>query len=272
MKAKVNIVKASSYISESKLPASDFVINPYVGCLHGCKYCYARFMKKFTNHDEEWGTFIDVKQCDKPIDIKKLKGKTIFIASVTDCYNPIEKEYQITRRILEQIKDSDAIIDITTKSSLVLRDMDIIKQMKNAEVAISINTLDEKFKADMDNAPSIKERIKTLRTLHENGIRTVLFMSPIFPEITEWQQIVERTKGFVDEYWFENLNLRGDYKIIILEYISKKYPDLVGLYDDIYNRSSKTYWQNLERQIERYCIDNNIKFRNFFYHDEIKKK
>lgn len=272
MNAKVNIVKASSYLSESKLPASDFEINPFVGCLHGCKYCYACFMKKFTNHDEDWGTFIDVKQCDKPIDIEKIKGKTVFIASVTDCYNPIEKEYKITRRILEQIKDADANIDITTKSSLVLRDLDIIKQMKNVEVAISINTINEKFKEDMDNAPSIKERIDTLRILHENGIKTVLFMSPIFPEITEWIQIIERTKDFVDEYWFENLNLRGSYKITILDYISQKYPNLIDLYDEIYNKNSKTYWQNIEKQIERYCLDNNIKFRNFFYHDEIKKK
>lgn len=272
MKAKINTVKVSNYLSASKLPASDFEINPYIGCLHGCKYCYACFMKKFTNHDEDWGSFIDVKQCDKPIDLKKIEGKTVFIASVTDCYNPAEKEYEVTRNILEQIKDANAKIDITTKSSLVLRDTDIIKQMKNAEVAISINTISEEFKQDMDSAPSIKERIETLRTLHENGIRTVLFMSPIFPEITEWREIIEQTVDFVDEYWFENLNLRGSYKITILNYISQKNPNLVKLYDDIYNKNSKTYWQSLEKQIERYCVDRGIKFRNFFYHDEIKKK
>ena len=167
---KINKIKTPDYLTKSNLPASDYVINPYVGCLHGCKYCYACFMKRFTGHNEEWGSFIDIKECDKPIDLKKIQGKTVFISSVTDCYNPVEKECKITRKILEQIKDIDARVDITTKSSLVLRDIDIIKQMKNVRVAISINTLNEDFKNDMDNASSIKERIDTLKTLHENGV------------------------------------------------------------------------------------------------------
>ncbi len=272
MDIKINRIKTPDYLTKSSLPASDYVINPYVGCLHGCKYCYACFMKRFTGHNEDWGSFIDIKECNKPIDLKKIENKTVFISSVTDCYNPIEKEEQITRKILTQIKDTNAMVDITTKSSLVLRDVDIIKQMKNAEVAISINTLNEKFKNDMDNAPAIKERIRTLKTLHENGIKTVLFMSPIFPEITEWREIINKTKDFVDEYWFENLNLRGSYKAKILEYIAEKYPHLVNLYNEIYNKNNKTYWQNLAEEINDYCVKNNIKFKNFFYHEEIKKK
>ncbi len=57
------------------MPASDYVINPYAGCTHVCKYCYAKFMKRFTGHREEWEKFIDIKQCEKPINLKKLKGK-----------------------------------------------------------------------------------------------------------------------------------------------------------------------------------------------------
>lgn len=271
MDIKVNRIKTPDYLTKSALPASDYVINPYVGCLHGCKYCYACFMKRFTNHNEDWGSFIDIKECDKPIDVKKIKGKTVFIASVTDCYNPVEKECKITRKILNDIKDADARVDITTKSSLVLRDMDIIKQMKNVRVAMSINTLNEKFKDDMDNAPSIKERLQTLKTLHDNKIYTVLFMSPIFPEITEWKEIIEETKDYVDEYWFENLNLRGSYKAKILEYINKNYPNLAGLYNEIYNKNNKTYWQNLAQQINEFCLANNLKFENFFYHEQIRK-
>lgn len=271
MEIIVKKIKTSDYLTKSNLPASDYVINPYVGCLHGCKYCYACFMKRFTGHTENWGSFIDIKECNKRIDINKLKVKTVFISSVTDCYNPIEKEYKLTRKILEQIKDADAIIDITTKSSLVLRDIDIIKQMKNVEVAISINTLNEDFKNDMDNACSIKERINTLKALHDNGIKTVLFMSPIFPEITEWKEIINKTKTFVDEYWFENLNLRGNYKTEILKYIQNKYSNLFGLYYQIYIKNDKSYWQDLALKINNFCIDNNISFKNYFYHEEIRK-
>ena len=89
MKIKEQIIEVKDYVTKSNLPASDYVINPYVGCPHGCKYCYACFMKRFTKHDEEWGTFIDIKHCSKPISKKKLEGKTIFLSSVTDCYNPL---------------------------------------------------------------------------------------------------------------------------------------------------------------------------------------
>ncbi len=267
----INKIKTNDYLTKSNLPASDYVINSYTGCLHGCKYCYACFMKRFTNHKEDWGSFIDIKECDKPININKLKGKSVFISSVTDCYNPIEKECKLTRNILKQLIKADAKIDITTKSSLVLRDIDIIKQLKNAQVAISINTINENFKNDMDKASSIKERIETLKTLHENGIRTVLFMSPIFPEITEWKEIIITTKNFVDEYWFENLNLRGSYKFDILKYVFTNYPKLTNLYREIYINENKDYWKNLEIEINKFCKDNNINFKNYFYHNKIKK-
>lgn len=72
---KEQIIEVKDYVTKSNLPASDFVINPYVGCPHGCKYCYACFMKRFTKHDEEWGTFIDIKNCTKPISKKDWKAK-----------------------------------------------------------------------------------------------------------------------------------------------------------------------------------------------------
>lgn len=65
MKMVIKEIKVNDYLTKSKLPASDYVINPYVGCPHGCKYCYASFMKRFTGHNEEWGDFLDIKICEK---------------------------------------------------------------------------------------------------------------------------------------------------------------------------------------------------------------
>lgn len=100
--------------------------NPYVGCTHACKYCYARFMKRFSGHTEKWGDFIDIKTCEKPIDLHKIKGKTVFLSSVTDCYNGYEEKYGITRSILKQLVEAEAQITISTKSSLILRDIDLL--------------------------------------------------------------------------------------------------------------------------------------------------
>lgn len=265
-------IKTNDYLTKSNLPSSDYVINPYVGCTHGCKYCYASFMKRFTGHDEKWGEFIDIKSCNKKIDLKKISGKNVFLSSVTDCYNELEEKYCITRNILEQLQYSDCNLSISTKSKLILRDIDILKKMKNLTVSLSINTLDEKFRSDMDNASSINERLETLRKLHENGIYTILFMSPIFPYITEWKKIIEISKDFVDEYWFENLNLRGSYKKEILEYIKTNYSKLYDSYVDIYVKNKDEYWINLAIEIEKFCDENNIKYINYFYHKELVEK
>lgn len=265
-------IKTNDYLTKSNLPSSDYVINPYVGCTHGCKYCYASFMKRFTGHDEKWGEFIDIKSCNKKIDLKKISGKNVFLSSVTDCYNELEEKYCITRNILEQLQYSDCNLSISTKSKLILRDIDILKKIKNLTVSLSINTLDEKFRSDMDNASSINERLETLRKLHENGIYTILFMSPIFPYITEWKKIIEISKDFVDEYWFENLNLRGSYKKEILEYIKTNYSKLYDSYVEIYVKNKDEYWRNLAIEIEKFCDENNIKYINYFYHKELVEK
>ena len=264
-------IKVNDYLTKSNLPASDYVINPYIGCTHGCKYCYASFMKRFTRHKEEWGDFVDIKLCDKKINLNKISKKSVFLSSVTDCYNQLEEKYKLTRHILEQLVNSDCYLSISTKSKLILRDIDILKQIKNLSVSISINTLDEKFRCDMDNASTIAERLDTLRKLHDNGIHTVLFMSPIFPYITEWEEIIEKSKNYVDEYWFENLNLRGQYKTHIMNYIKNNYPKYYDSYVEIYIKNNKEYWASLANEINNYCQKNNINYINYFYHDELVK-
>ena len=275
MREETNIIEkeiqVKDYLTKSNLPASDYVINPYVGCPHGCKYCYASFMKRFTGHNEEWGTFIDIKQCNKEINIKKLENKTVFLSSVTDCYNKFEEKYKLTRKILKQLVNANCYLNISTKSKLILRDLDLLKQIKNLAVSMSINTLDEDFKNDMDNASSIQDRLDTLKELYNSGIHTVLFMSPIFPYITNFKEIIESSKDYIDEYWLENLNLRGDYKTKILFYIQEKYPKFIDKYNDIYIKGNKQYWYNLEEEIKKYCESNNINYKNYFYHEELVK-
>ena len=269
MNIKENVITTNDYVIKSNLPFCDYVINPYSGCTHACKYCYASFMKRFTGHLEEWGTYIDIKKCDKKINTKKLEGKAIFLSSVTDPYNAFEAKYKLTRSILEQLVDVDCTLYISTKSNLITRDIDILKKFKNLQVAISINTLDEKFKADMDRASSISARLEALKKLNENGIYTVLFMSPIFPEITNFKEIVEKSKSFVNEYWFENLNLRGTYKATIMDYINKAYPQYIQIYDELYNKGIEKYWEDLEKEIIKYCDENKIKYTNAFYHKKL---
>lgn len=264
---KVAVKETNSYLTKSKI--GQYAINPYVGCPHACKYCYASFMKRFTGHPEPWGEFIDIKKATKPIDTSKLIGKNVFIGTVTDGYNPYEAKYGVTRSILEQLVGVDCYLQIATKNKLILRDIDLLKKMRHLSVAMSVNTLDDNFRADMDKASSIHDRLDTLKQLHEAGIYTILFMSPIFIGITDWKEIIETTRDYISEYWFEDLNLRGSYKTTILDYIREKYSELYPLYEQIYIRGDRSPLDRMEDDIRQYCRTNGILFSDYFHHKEV---
>ena len=243
-------IETKNIMTKSALPVGGYSVNPYVGCTHGCKYCYASFMKRFTGHTEPWGTFLDVKHWPVIKNSQKYQGLRVVIGSVTDGYLPQEEQFCNTRRLLEQLKDSGAEILICTKSDLVLRDIDLLKGMEKVTVSWSINTLDEDFKSDMDNAVSIKRRLDAMKQIYDAGIRTVCFIAPVFPGITDFEAIFHRTKNQCDLVWLENLNLRGAFKKEILDYIQKKYTNLYPLYDTIYNKGNRSYFHALEEKAE----------------------
>ena len=280
-------VESKNIMTKSTLPVGGYSVNPYVGCTHGCKYCYASFMKRFTGHTERWGTFLDVKRWPVIKNPWKYKGQRVVIGSVTDGYNPQEEQFGNTRRILEQLKGSGAEILICTKSDLVVRDLELLKTMGKVTVSWSINTLDEQFRADMDQAVSIERRIAAMKKVYDAGIRTVCFISPVFPGITDFEAIFERVRNQCDLVWLENLNLRGGFKKDIMDYIQEKYPDLVSLYDAIYNKKDRSYFQMLEQKAKRlagnnHCpfVDNELPYGraeqghpvivDYFYHEEVR--
>ena len=288
MEPVIQEIQVKTVLTKSNLPVSDYSVNPYVGCTHACKYCYASFMKRFTNHPEPWGAFLDVKYWPEIKNPEKYAGKELFISSVTDPYNPQEEKFRRTRALLEQLAGSGVRLSIQTKSDLVLRDMDLIREFPDARVGFSINTLDEDFRADMDRAASIERRLAAMKELHDAGIRTSCFMSPMFPGITEVEAIIDRVKNQCNFIWLENLNLRGSYRSVILQYIREKRPELYPLYEEIYIHGSRAYWEALDGRVRAYALQNGLEYVrdddtvsrpfdeppvivNFFYHEEIKK-
>lgn len=269
---KIQTVEAKNLIVKSNLPASDYVANPYIGCSHQCRYCYASFMKRFTGHTEAWGTFVDIKQCSHINLPRNLSQKTLLFSSVTDPYQPLEKKYGSTRKILNQLIGIPVKTEILTKSSLVTHDIHLFKQLSNIRIGISMNSLDDSFRKDMEPAASsVAQRIDALKQLHESGIPTYAFLSPIFPGITDITQLVHTVAPYVEEICFENLNLKGAQTKNILSYIHYKYPELVPLYQDIYLQHRMDYWKEQENLIHSLQSQYPIKFTNYFYHDKIKK-
>ncbi len=280
-------IEVKDIMTKTNLPVSDYAVNPYVGCAHACKYCYASFMKRFTHHIEPWGEFVDIKTWPATIKFRKYAGKKVFFSSVTDPYQPIESKYMRTRTLLEQLLETGVSISISTKSDLILRDIDLIKQFPLAHVSWSINTLDENFSNEMDRAVSVERRLKAMHLFYKSGIQSTCYISPIFPGITDVISIIERVKSQCNLIILENLNLRGDYKKRILDWVHGHHPELDGLYNNIYTKKNQDYWFDLDQEILKYSTregmlyvhNDNQHFApfgeppticNYFYHDEAK--
>ncbi|MDR0517712.1 MAG: radical SAM protein [Fibromonadaceae bacterium] len=265
----VREISSKNILIKSKLAEADYVINAYTGCPYKCVYCYAEFMKKFTSHNEDWGEFIDIKMFDRVIIPRDIEGKYIFASSVTDPYNNYEIEYEKTKQALIELKKINCHIEILTKSENVLRDLELFKQFKSLEVGISLSTLDDDFRKLIEpRASSVEDRIDLLKILKENNIKNRLFISPMFPYLSDYRKIIEQTRDFTDFYVFENLNLRAENKYNVLNIIKQNYCNLHKDYMDIYKyNSSHTYWNELEEEIIKYCKSNGIKYRMHFFHN-----
>jgi len=228
-----------SILTKSGIPGVDYALNPYVGCAHGCVYCYAVFMKRFTGHEEEWGTFVDVKVNAPDVlarQLRRAKPGNISLGTVTDAYQPLERKYGITRACLEALLLHPHPVSILTKSALVLRDLDLIKNLKEVEVAFSITTLDEQVRRRFEpGASPIAARLKALRALSEAGVPTWAFCGPLLPGITDdeesldtlFAQLKEAGVGYV---LVDSLNLRGAVWGRLSRVLVPHYPRLMNLY------------------------------------------
>ena len=171
---------------------------------------------------------------------------------------------------------------------MILRDLDLIKSFPNARVSWSINTLDESFREDMDKAVSIGRRLAAMKAFYLAGVRTTCFISPIFPGITYIKAIIRRAMPQCNLIWLENLNLRGGYKTVIMDYIRRKYPQFYPLYHEIYDCKDRSYWITLDKECKAFAAETGLDYvtnddsmtRNFnappvivnyFYHEQIKK-
>ena len=208
MSLLIREIKAKSILTRSGISGVDYCVNPYVGCSHGCRYCYATFMKRYSGHTEAWGSFVDVKINAPEIlqkQLKKARRGRVMISSVTDAYQPIESKYKLTRQCLEILLQYQFPVDILTKSPLVLRDTDLIKKFKDIEVGITITTHDEDISRVFEpNAPSILARMRALKTLHDNRIKTYAFIGPALPMNPE--TLSEKINTHVDSIIIDRMN------------------------------------------------------------------
>ena len=231
-------IQSKSILSASKI--YPYVINPYVGCQHACSYCYARYMKKFTGHKEPWGTFVDVKLNAVELlqnEIYKKRKATVWISGVCDPYQPLERKYKLTRQCLQLLIREGWPVVIQTRSPLILRDVDILKEAKNLEVGFSITTGDDDVRKLFEpGAPPISERLKALTELHVLGIKTFAMIAPILPGA---EILVKLLADIVDYILVDRMNYHH------ADFIYRKH----GLED----KMTEEYFARLSNRIDSDC-------------------
>lgn len=266
-------IRAKNILSRSKIGSGGYAINPYVGCPHGCIYCYAEFMRGVTGHEEAWGEFLDVKDFDTASLVKFVGlhgGERIFMSSVTDCYNSYEARFGVTRKVLEAVAGSDINLQILTKSSLVTRDIDLLQTMPNVRVGVSLSVVDESLRRTLEpRASPVTARIAAIKKLRAAGVETYIFVAPIFPQITPVFDIISRYGDAADEMWFDRLNLYPNFRDKILAFIGRNFPELLPLYKQIYLFGDDGYFERLAGEIrlaarEKFGSESDERVRIFF--------
>ncbi|MGB7539137.1 MAG: radical SAM protein [Anaerolineales bacterium] len=267
----VREIQAKSILQKSGLPGIDYVINPYTGCVHGCVYCYARFMKRFTNHPEPWGSFLDAK-VNAPELLARLLARRraplrecVFLSSVTDPYQAPEKKYELTRRLLEVLAQYDVPVSILTKSELVLRDADILGRFSDAGVGMSFGVADDGWSLLLEpRASPPSRRVAALRALHERGIETSAFVSPFIPGVSNIHHIVDALAGAVDEFGVEAINTRAGTWAATLAVIARR--DKAAAKESNRLACDPKYWRTLEAETRQLAAQAGMELTGFFHH------
>jgi len=245
---KIREIQCKSAIGKCGFPGGGLAINPYVGCGHSCVYCYARFMKRFTGHTEKWGSFVDARinianVLKKQLKSPKYKGEQIFIGTVTDPYQPIEKKYKLTRNILQVLLDHKNPVSILTKSDLVLRDINLLKKFKNIDVNFTVTTLDESWKKLVEpNSPTVKQRFEAMEKLANEGISVFAMMGPYWPIFTNPEALFKEFKRVrVSHIFTESFNTVGGNWTGVERILKKHYPQFLSDMRDILFDRKKFY-------------------------------
>lgn len=165
----------------------DYSLNPYSGCGFACTYCYAAFFTWDKTKQENWGYWVEVKENALALLRKKRKrpliNKTIYMSSVTDPYQPIEKKLELTRSLLIEFQKYHQVnLVIQTRSPYVVRDIDILQKMPSVQVNMTVTTDSERVRKLFEpSCPNYKQRLKAIQKVKAAGIRSCITMTPLLP-------------------------------------------------------------------------------------------
>lgn len=191
-------ILCKSALSSSSLSDTELSLNPYVGCEHACCYCYAPYV--IHRDPDSWAKAKAKVNIAEVLHAELRSGKAyrkrVTLSTVTDPYQPLERRYELTRKCLTELLDYGAYISVQTKSSLVMRDVDIIKRFDVREVGFTMTSLAPFYEPGAD---PVEKRLEALRALKKEGIKTFVFIGPVIPGHTT-KTLVEMIRDAEPDY------------------------------------------------------------------------
>ena len=249
--------KSRTALGKSNLPGVDYTLNPYTGCMHGCVYCYARLYCP-QEVRERWGAVVIVKENIAEIlakEIRKKRKGRVMVSTITDAYQPVERNERLMRKVLEMLLNSGFKVSIQTKSDLVLRDLDLLTQSKLADVGFTITTLDEKLAKEIEpNATPPQRRVRALERLSSEGVKTWIFLGPIIPELdeSEIKEIIEIARFTSSMLYYDIYRVRSFMK--------------TGIEGILAEKARKMNWKTITTKIREICHRRGVKVASAFWY------
>ncbi len=249
---KVSVCKKRPILSPCGLKDIDYQVDTYVGCEHYCYYCYA-----LPQAETDWAKEIlihkdIVDQLSQELD--KIPPQTIYMGYHTDPYQPCEAEYRQTRKVLELFLKNGFSASILTKSDLVVRDIEILKEMNDAAISVSVAFNDNQTRRLFEaNTIDTEKRIEALNKLKEAGVKTGALLCPIIPYITDAIQMIDMLEPYADVIWIYGLSINdrsGQNWLNIQKILCSQSPDLIEQIEPVIFSKDHSYWAELRESLK----------------------
>ncbi|HEX8918389.1 MAG TPA: radical SAM protein [Chloroflexota bacterium] len=264
----VREIQCKSAINRVRGMPFQFSINPYRGCRHACVYCYARPTHEYlglgSGNDFQEVIFAKVNAPDvvrRELGRRSWRGDLVVIGTATDPYQQAESRYRLTRGILEAFRDFRNPVSITTKSPMVLCDLDVLEELaRDVQVTVhfTVTTLDETLWRKLEPTTSRpRKRLEAVRALRERGIHAGIFLAPILPGLTDSAEHLETVVAAAAEHgaafvWPGVLRLGPGISEYYLPFVEREFPELRALYRQLYrgNYAGSEYTRMVTRRVD----------------------
>ncbi|MEM4718047.1 MAG: radical SAM protein [Desulfurococcaceae archaeon] len=239
-----------SALSKSGLPDIEYALNPYLGCSHGCVYCYARLYTRDKRASINWGNVVVIKSNIVNVlerEVRRIKPGVIGVGTITDPYQPVEAVYKLTRDCLKILLTRGFKVSVQTKNTLVLRDVDIFSRYRDyIDVGFTITTLNKDLTKLIEPfSPPPLTRVSALRNLKNHGIKTWIFYGPIIPGLNDDTETIESIAKIAMEtnstLYYDSLHIKP----------FMKNPRYI-LYE-LSRGVNKQWWISIKKKILDYC-------------------